>query len=177
VRAAASPAEAVPDARADIGTDWFTDTQLGYAYASAAANGMKVFISFDFNWWSPGAGWQVGQKIAQYAGAPAQLLVNGAVFASSFTGDGVDAGALRAAAGRAVLFAPNFHPGQGDFGAADAALNWGAWPSNGQNRAGTVPVAAGDKAYLAALNGKPYIAPVSPWFSTRAYMSCAVCMG
>jgi hypothetical protein len=32
------------------GTDPYTDTQLYYAYESAARNGMKVFISFDFNW-------------------------------------------------------------------------------------------------------------------------------
>lgn len=31
-------------------TDTYTDAQLGYAYASAANNNMKVFISFDFNW-------------------------------------------------------------------------------------------------------------------------------
>lgn len=30
--------------------DPYTDTQLGYAYQSAANNDMKVFISFDFNW-------------------------------------------------------------------------------------------------------------------------------
>jgi hypothetical protein len=33
----------------NIGVDFYTDTQLGYAYQSAANNGMKVFISFDFN--------------------------------------------------------------------------------------------------------------------------------
>lgn len=34
----------------NIGTDWYTDTQLGFAYQSAADNDMSVFISFDFNW-------------------------------------------------------------------------------------------------------------------------------
>lgn len=34
----------------NIGVDPYTDTQLGYAYESAANNDMKVFISFDFNW-------------------------------------------------------------------------------------------------------------------------------
>ena len=32
----------------NIGTDPYTDQQLGFAYQSAANNGMKVFISFDF---------------------------------------------------------------------------------------------------------------------------------
>lgn len=36
----------------NIGTDSFTDTQLGYAYQSAADNNMSVFISFDFSYWS-----------------------------------------------------------------------------------------------------------------------------
>jgi hypothetical protein len=99
------------------------------------------------------------------------LFVNGKAFASSFAGDGVDVNALRSAAGRDVLFLPNFHPGQGDFGAIDGALNWMAWPNNGRNKApngyGNVSVQAGDQAYAGALSGKPYLAPVSPWFSTR----------
>ena len=37
----------------NIGVDSYTDQQLGYAYESAANNDMKVFISFDFNWYSP----------------------------------------------------------------------------------------------------------------------------
>ena len=64
----------------NIGVDPYTDAQLGYAYASAARNGMKVFISFDFNWWSPGDASGVGSKIAQYAGQAAQLTVDGRVF-------------------------------------------------------------------------------------------------
>lgn len=35
----------------NIGVDSYTDAQLGYAYESAANNDMKVFISFDFNWY------------------------------------------------------------------------------------------------------------------------------
>lgn len=34
----------------NIGTDASTDTQLGYAYTSAAQNGMKLFLSFDFSY-------------------------------------------------------------------------------------------------------------------------------
>jgi hypothetical protein len=33
----------------NIGVDPYSETQLEYAYESAASNGMKVFISFDFN--------------------------------------------------------------------------------------------------------------------------------
>jgi hypothetical protein len=109
----------------NIGVDGYTDQQLGYAYQSAANNGMKVFISFDFNWYSPTSGASaVGSKIAQYASHPAQLMYNGKVFASSFAGDALDVATMRAVAGVPVFWAPNFHPGEGDFSKIDGALNW-----------------------------------------------------
>lgn len=108
----------------NIGTDSFTDTQLGYAYESAANNGMKVFISFDFNWWSTGQATAVGQKVAQYASESAQLFVGQDVFVSSFAGDGLDVATMKSAAGRGVFFAPNFHPGESDASQIDGALNW-----------------------------------------------------
>jgi hypothetical protein len=146
----------------NIGTDSYSDTQLYLAYQSAADNDMKVFISFDFNWWHSSQGSAVGAKIAQYAHLPAQLMVDGRVFVSSFSGDGVDIGAIKAAAGSDVYFAPNFHPGQGDFSDVSAALNWMAWSSDGENKAPTLgkqlSVVNGDDHYSAALGGKPYIA-------------------
>lgn len=147
----------------NIGTDYFTDTQLGYAYASAANNGMKVFISFDFNFWSTGSATAVGQKIAQYANLPAQLKVDGKVFVSTFVGDGLDVNALRNAAGTPIYFAPNFHPSYGtDMSTVDGALNWMGWPNNGNNRAPnpgqTGTVEAGDSQYINALGSKGYIA-------------------
>lgn len=113
----------------NIGVDGYTDQQLGYAYDSAAKNGMKVFISFDFNWWSPGDAGGVGRKIAQYASKPAQLVVDGRVFASSFAGDGLDVDAMRSAAGSNVYFVPNFHPGQSSTDKIDGALNWMVSPA------------------------------------------------
>jgi hypothetical protein len=109
----------------NIGADGYTDQQLGYAYQSAQNNGMKVFISFDFNWYSPTSGASaVGSKIAQYSNQPAQLKINGEVFASSFSGDALDVATMRATAGVPVFWAPNFHPGQADFSKIDGALNW-----------------------------------------------------
>ncbi|KAJ5641704.1 alpha-1-3-glucanase/mutanase [Penicillium lividum] len=155
----------------NIGTDSYTDTQLNFAYASAYRNGMKVFISFDFNWWGTGQGSAVGAKIKEYASHPAQLKVDGKVFVSSFSGDGVDVDAMTAAAGQSLFFAPNFHPGEGDFSAVQGALNWMAWPSNGDNKAPTaekiVEVPHGDQSYLDLLSDNSYIAPVSPWFFTH----------
>ncbi|KND95320.1 Mutanase [Tolypocladium ophioglossoides CBS 100239] len=155
----------------NIGVDGYTDQQLGYAYDSAANNGMNVFISFDFNWWSPGDAAGVGRKIAQYANKPAQLKIDGRVFVSSFAGDGLDVDAMRAAAGSNVYFVPNFHPGQSAADKLDGALNWMGWDSNGNNKAPTpghtVTVADGDNSYAQWLGNKAYLAPVSPWFSTH----------
>ncbi|KAJ5095816.1 alpha-1,3-glucanase/mutanase [Penicillium alfredii] len=155
----------------NIGTDSYADTQLNYAYESAANNAMKVFISFDFNWYKPGQGSDVGNKIKQYANRPSQLKVEGKTFVSSFAGDGVDVGTIKSTAGPDIFFAPNFHPDQGDFGNIDGALNWMAWDNNGGNKAPTpghnVSVSEGDNSYTNALAGKDYIAPVSPWFSTH----------
>lgn len=146
----------------NIGVDPYTDTQLNFAYESAANNDMKVFISFDFNWWSINQPTAIGQEIAQYASRPAQLMVDNKVFVSSFAGDGVDVAQMQAAAGRDIYFVPNFHPGVGDFSTIQGALSWMAWPSNGRNRAPTaannVSVAEADQRYLDALNGKPYMA-------------------
>ncbi|OAA59411.1 alpha-1,3-glucanase [Cordyceps fumosorosea ARSEF 2679] len=155
----------------NIGVDGYTDQQLGYAYDSAARNGMRVFISFDFNWWSPGDAGGVGAKIKQYKDRPAQLRVDGRVFASSFAGDGLDVDAMRGAAGENVYFVPNFHPGQSSADKIDGALNWMGWPSDGSNKAPkpgrSVSVADGDSAYQSWLGGKTYLAPVSPWFFTH----------
>ncbi|TRX90489.1 hypothetical protein FHL15_008658 [Xylaria flabelliformis] len=156
----------------NIGVDPYTDQQLGYAYESANRNGMKAFISFDFNWYHTNQAVQVGQMIARYASQPAQLKFGDRVVASSFAGDGLDVAAMRTAAGNNVWFAPNFHPEQGtDFSVIDGALNWLAWPNDGNNKAPkpgkNVTVQQGDQAYITALKGKPYIAPVSPWFFTH----------
>ncbi|KAE8151543.1 glycosyl hydrolase family 71-domain-containing protein [Aspergillus avenaceus] len=155
----------------NIGTDAYTDTQLNFAYESAANHGMKLFISFDFNCWHSSQGSEVGAKVRQFADHPAQLNVDGKVFVSSFCGDGVDPGAIREAAGCEIFFAPNFRPDQGDFENVHGAFNWMAWHSNGCNKAPTaeqrVAVMDGDNAYQYALRGKAYIAPVSPWFFTH----------
>lgn len=147
----------------NIGIDKFTDDQLGYAYQSAANNGMKVFISFDFNWWKTSQAADLGAKIKQYGAQSAQLKVgsNGdQVFVSSFAGDGLDLDTVRSAAGVPLFIAPNFQASNA--GPADGGFNWMAWPNNGNNKApaagSNVTVDAGDQTYMSALAKKPYIA-------------------
>lgn len=147
----------------NIGTEHPTEEQLGYAYQSAARNGMKVFISFDFNYWLTSDAADVGAKIKEYGGKDAQLKVGDSgdqVFVSSFVGDGLDLDTVRSAAGLPLFIAPNFQASNA--ANADGALNWIAWPSDGKNKAPTaasnVTVDDGDQAYMSALAGKPYIA-------------------
>ncbi|KAF9009134.1 hypothetical protein BDZ89DRAFT_1048041 [Hymenopellis radicata] len=156
----------------NIGTDDYTDTQLGYAYDSAANNDMKVFISFDFNWYSSSSSAAaVGQKVASYGSRTAQLKIDGKVFVSSFAGDGLDVAAVRSASGMDLFVVPNFHPGQGDFSNLDGGFNWMGWQSDGNNKAPqngvTLTVAAGDNTYRSTLGSKAYMAPASPWFFTH----------
>jgi hypothetical protein len=134
----------------------------------------KVFISFDFNWYHTGQGYEVGQKVAQYGSRPAQLMVDGKIFVSSFAGDGLDINAMRSAAGKPVFFAPNFHPDMGtDMSGVDGLLNWMAWDNDGNNKAPKpgryVTVQDGDGAYIKALNGRDYIARKLASVPTRGY--------
>ncbi|KAJ5335775.1 Glycoside hydrolase family 71 [Penicillium brevicompactum] len=170
-----------------------TTKQLELAYASAGQQSMKVFISFDFNWWQTDQAVEIGEMIARFAPRPAQLIVDNKVFASTFAGDGLDVPALRAAAGIPLFFAPNFDPGLDlNVSSVDGLFNWMAWPHNGRNKAPTphnnISVGEGDQLYINTLAGKAYIAreysdppnpgpfdapcadrpkAVSPWFFTH----------
>lgn len=168
----------------NIGVDPYTDAQLNLAYESAANNDMKVFLSFDFNWWHIDQAAAIGQKIKQYASLPAQLHVDNKVFVSSFSGDGLDVAQMESAAGTDIFFAPNFHPGQGDFSVIQGALSWMAWPNNGDNKAPTagreITVADGDNEYIEVLDGKPYVARESALLashiSTHLTESSGICL-
>jgi hypothetical protein len=157
----------------NIGVDPYTDAQLELAYESAANNDMKVFISFDFNWYHTDQAADVGAKVRQYGSKPAQLKVQDKIFVSSFAGDGLDVATLRSTAGSDIYFAPNFHPGQGDIGSLDGALNWMGWPNNGNNKAPSggnlVTVAQGDQDYKSALGDKGYIARKHPSLVDHAH--------
>jgi len=143
--------------------DSFTDTQLGYAYESAANNGMKVFISFDYNYWGAGSEAAVGAKVATYGVKEGQLKIGNKVFVSSFIGRGaLNVDAVRSAASGLELYVvPNFWPSDEGYGSVDGAFNWAAWPSDGNNNppSGTVvSVHDQDNAYVGALGDKAYMA-------------------
>ena len=84
----------------NIGVDPYTEAQLELAYQSAADNDMKVFISFDFNWFKDTSdAARIGEMVKRYAAKPAQLMINGAAFVSSFAGDKLDVSTVRSTAG------------------------------------------------------------------------------
>lgn len=152
----------------NIGTDEvdpFNNEQLNYAYESAANNGMKVFISFDYNYWGAGSAQAVGEKVATYGVKEGQLKIGDKVFVSTFIGgDKLDVGAMKSASGLDLYVVPNFYPGQ-DYSNVEGAFNWAAWPSDGNNNppAGTVvSVNDQDNAYVNALGDKAYMARMSP---------------
>ena len=150
----------------NIGVDQQTSSQLDYAYASAAKNGMSVFISFDFNWFKPTQVADVAALLGNYVGQPAQLKIGGKAFVSSFQGDGLDLATLRSSvqskSSMDLFIVPNFK--SDNLGGADGLFNWMAWPNNGNNKApdgNSVSVSQGDGIYqktLGEASGKPYIA-------------------
>lgn len=177
----------------NIGTEQASFTQLGYAYQSAANNGMKVFISFDCSYWSNSDGDLMSSTIKQYAGNQGQLLIDNRALVSTFyePTDGLDVGTIKANSGVNPYFMPNFDP-EKITDDCDGLFSWRAWPNNGgpspPDSNTNITTSDGDEAYVAALNGKPYIAresstpefywcitpqssdrliAVSPWFSTH----------
>ena len=148
----------------NIGVDPYTNDQLDRAYQSAENNDMKVFISFDFNWYKDTTqAVDIGNMIKKYGTRKAQLMVGNQVFVSSFAGDKLDIATVRSTAGMDLFIAPNWHPElKTDFTPIDGALNWMAWPNNGNNKAPTaaanVSVSDGDQSYIKALGKKAYIA-------------------
>lgn len=157
----------------NIGLDTYTEKQLDFAYKSAADNGFKVFISFDYNYYTTGSEGAAASLIKKYGAQASQLKVDNKIFVSTFNGNQepaktLNAPALKAAAGD-IFLVPNFQP-KGSLDGIDGAFNWMAWPNNGANRAPTaavnLTVEMGDTDYKNWLGSKPYMAPVSPWFYT-----------
>ena len=148
----------------NIGIDVFTKDVLGYAYASAAKNGMSVFISFDFNWYHADQASDVADMLGNFVSEQAQLKVGGKAFVSTFQGDGLDIdtvrNTLKNSKGIDLFMVPNFKAG--DLGGADGLFNWMAWPNDGNNKApengNNVTVRQGDDSYRSTLGTNPYMA-------------------
>lgn len=173
--------------------DSYTPTQLANAYQAAEQIGFKVFISFDFSYWSNGDTDQITAYMQQYAAHPAQMQYNGAAIVSTFVGDSFNWGPVKSATSHAIFAIPNLQDpaeASNDQTSFDGAFSWYAWPTDGGNSIIPGPMTTiWDERFITDLAGKPYmarefpyhlnssnsgqyitnqgLAAVSPWFSTH----------
>lgn len=165
----------------NIGVDPYSQEQLDLAYEAAAQVGsFDLFISFDFNWYKVDDTAGVANMMKRYVDKPAQLLVVGKPFVSSFIGDGFNWKACAEMVGREIYAVPFFQPTEQSANDAGVSglFSWAAWPGQLDNQ----PLKANmtldrDDAYLNVLKaaGKQYMAPISPWceFASSFLQECS----
>ncbi|KAE8151799.1 glycoside hydrolase [Aspergillus avenaceus] len=152
--------------------DKYTPTQLALAYQAAEQVNFKVFISFDFAYWSNGDTEKITAYMKQYANHPAQMQYNGGALVSTFVGDSFNWGPVKQNTPHKIWSVPNLQDpsaaaSNGGRG-VDGAFSWYAWPTDGGNSIIPSPMTTiWDDRFIKSLNGQTYMAPVSPWFSTH----------
>ncbi|KAK4145665.1 glycoside hydrolase [Dichotomopilus funicola] len=149
-------------------SDYWTETQLDYAYnAAECSRGFYIFISFDM----AAGSWPVSQVvniINRYRGSSAQMLIDGRPLVSTFEGpDWAPKWATVRDATGGIYLIPNWSslgPAgvEGKLDMIDGAFSWHAWPKPGQ----FMMTASEDFLYQECLRGKAYMMGVSPWFYT-----------
>lgn len=173
--------------------DSYTPKQLDNAYTAAQQLNFKMFISFDFAYWSNGDTGNITSFVGKYASNPAQAVFNGGALVSTFVGDSFNWNAVKSALGSQKLTViPNLQDPTASGSASsqygvDGAFSWYAWPTDGGNSVIDGPMTTvWDERYIQGLNGRPYMArklqrkasaldhelispllAVSPWFSTH----------
>ncbi|QKX57534.1 uncharacterized protein TRUGW13939_04651 [Talaromyces rugulosus] len=152
--------------------DKYTPTQLALAYKAAAAVDFKVFISFDFAYWSNGDTANITEYMQTYAGHPAQMQYNDAAIVSTFVGDSFDWGPVKAGTNHSLWALPNLQdPAESSTNtqrSADGAFSWYGWPTDGGNSIISGPMTTRwDDMFVSDLGNQTYMAPVSPWFFTH----------
>ncbi|KAF3942470.1 hypothetical protein ABW19_dt0201434 [Dactylella cylindrospora] len=158
---------------ADAAQDPWTGKQLSLAYSQAQALNFKLYISFDFAWFNADASaiGEIANILRTYAAHPAALKYNNKAVVTTFIGDGFGSNwnSVRSQVSTPLEILPNYQPGniQSNAGAIDGAFSWVAWPSSNNNPVPGPMTTDTDNAYLSALAGKTYMAPVSPWFFTH----------
>ncbi|KAK5998867.1 Mutanase [Cladobotryum mycophilum] len=151
--------------------DNYTPRQLDNAYQAAEQTGFKMFISFDFAYWNAGDTQTIIDLVKKYVNSPAQAVYNGGAIVSTFVGDDFNWQNVKNAVGKKLTALPNIQdpnslsqPRNG----IDGAFSWYAWATDGGNSVIKGPMTTvWDQRFLNNLKGRPYMAPVSPWFSTH----------
>ncbi|KAI0073437.1 hypothetical protein K474DRAFT_1603338 [Panus rudis PR-1116 ss-1] len=165
----------------NFGPDNWEAVQISNAYIASittTSSQFKLFLSFDmssFPCQNPGDAAIIRQFINGYNGHPAQLVVDGRMVVSTFSGEGCMFGTGNVNQGwentvksglPATYFIPAFfmNPDQfGNYPVADGMFNWNAaWPQGDFDIDFSV-----DQQWLNNLGGRGYMAGVSPWFFTH----------
>ncbi|KAF7972300.1 hypothetical protein HWV62_18470 [Athelia sp. TMB] len=151
----------------NIGKDSYNAQQLGYAYAAANSLGFKVFLSFDFGYWSSADTSTIASYINTYGVLPAQFIYNNEIFVSTFIGDGFN-WATVAADSKPLFACPNYQAASlASSSGVSCLFSWDAWASSNNQPIDQNKTTAGDVNYINTLGSKPYMMPVSPWFFTH----------
>lgn len=144
-----------------------TGTQLPNAFAAAnSVGGFQLFFSFDYAGNGPWNKAEVAGLINIYKGDGAYFHRGSQAFVSTFEGPESAADWKDIKRDTDCFFIPDWSSlGAKDalqLGVADGLFSWAAWPT-GPRDAHTYD----DASYFDFLGGKPYMAPVSPWFYTK----------
>ncbi|MQL80459.1 hypothetical protein Taro_012892 [Colocasia esculenta] len=155
----------------NIGKDSYTQTQLGYAYAAAEADGnFKMFISFDFAYYSlPSDTNLIVQIINSHASSSAQYKVDGRPLVTTFIGDNQDWSGVKSTTN--IFLAPNWADPNSiaSNSLVEGGYPWNAWGAV-NNRGVADPytnMVNQDSTWKSVLGSKLYFAPISPWFFTH----------
>jgi glucan endo-1,3-alpha-glucosidase len=147
--------------------DSYTPTQLALAYKTAEKVGFKVFISFDFAYWTNGDTANITDYMRQYADHPGQMQYKGAAIVSTFVGDSFNWDPVRKGVQHPIYPLPNLQdPAEATTApakSADGAFSWLAWPTDGGNSIIPGPMTTvWDERFLHYLAGKTYMARKEP---------------
>ncbi|KAK1637957.1 glycoside hydrolase family 71 protein [Colletotrichum phormii] len=153
--------------------DSYTPKQLANAYQASQELNFTVFISFDFAYWSTADTAEITSIVGNYSAHPAQARYDGGAIVSTFVGDNMNWTAVKNGMppGQKLTALPMIQDpawlSVANTG-LDGAFSWYAWPTGGGNSIIPGPMTTiWDDRYLANLGSRPYMAPVSPWFSTH----------
>jgi hypothetical protein len=151
--------------------DASNNNSIARAFEAAERVGnFKLFFSFDYEAQGPWTADRVANLLAEYIWrAPYFKHQGNRPLVSTFEGpnNANDWNTIKQLVGN-IFFIPDWSsraPNEAirlGSGVADGLFNWDAWPE-GKNDKTT----ASDQAFRAALGGKPYMMPVSPWFFTN----------
>lgn len=146
-----------------------TSPQLANAYEAAEQADFKVFISFDFAYYSNDDTEEITNYVRNYSSHPGQLQYNDAALVSTFVGGSFDWGPVKDAVDHEIFAVPN-HQDPSSVGTVDTsidgAFSWYAWPTSGDNSIIPGPITtAWDDQYIDNLGDKAYMArKLTPFF-------------